>query len=104
MVREARGMADELTLKDFEERIGDEFVAAGDEGATRVLRLDRAEALGEGPEGHRDPFSLIFHEPRGTVLPQQTHALTHEAMGELQIFLVPIGPDAEGMRYEAVFA
>ncbi|MFN7117495.1 MAG: DUF6916 family protein [Saprospiraceae bacterium] len=27
----------------------------------------------------------------------------HPNIGELYIFLVPLGPDAEGMRYEAVF-
>jgi len=24
-------------------------------------------------------------------------------MGDLDLFLVPIGPDGEGMRYEAIF-
>jgi hypothetical protein len=32
------------------------------------------------------------------------HHLEHEALGDLDLFLVPIGPGADGrQRYEAVF-
>ena len=97
-------MADKkLTHKHFEKHVGDEFVATSDDGEKLVLRLQRVEELGDGPKGHRDPFSLIFHEDGHAHLPQQTHSIEHEKLGELDIFLVPLGPDAEGMRYEAVF-
>ena len=91
----------ELTRNDFDKHVGDEFVATSDDGEKLVLRLQSAEQTGEGPEGHREPFSLVFHGD--AQLPQQTHSLEHEKLGELDIFLVPLGPDAEGMRYEAVF-
>jgi hypothetical protein len=29
--------------------------------------------------------------------------MEHEEIGALDIFLVPIGPDEEGPRYEAIF-
>jgi hypothetical protein len=38
------------------------------------------------------------------VLPQGIQRLSHAELGELDLFLVPIGPDAQGMRYEAAFA
>ena len=91
----------ELTHKDFEQHVGDEFVATSDDGEKLVLRLQRAEQTGDGQEGHRDPFSLLFHGEAH--LEQQTHRIEHEKLGSLDIFLVPLGPDAEGMRYEAVF-
>ena len=51
----------------------------------------------------RDPFSLAFRGPRTPVQPQRIYALEHARMGTLEIFLVPTGPDEDGMRYEAVF-
>ena len=36
-------------------------------------------------------------------LPQGTYPMEHETLGRLEVFLVPLGPDAQGMRYEAVF-
>jgi hypothetical protein len=51
----------------------------------------------------RLPFSLLFRGPRGIVLPQRIYTLSHTTLGTFGLFLVPIGPDAEGMRYEAIF-
>ena len=52
----------------------------------------------------RRQFSLLFRGPVDPFLSQGTYRLDHAELGALDIFLVPIGPDAEGMRYEAVFA
>jgi hypothetical protein len=40
---------------------------------------------------------------RGARLEQRIYAVHHPALGAFDLFLVPIGPDGEGMRYEAVF-
>ena len=53
--------------------------------------------------GRRAPFSLLFRGPRTPILPQRTYSLAHAQIGSFDLFLVPIGPDALGMRYEAVF-
>jgi hypothetical protein len=37
-------------------------------------------------------------------MPQRIYRLQHEELGQLELFLVPIGPDADGMCYEAVFS
>ncbi|HEY7037186.1 MAG TPA: hypothetical protein VH482_38045 [Thermomicrobiales bacterium] len=68
-------------------------------------RLVEATALGEDAAsgGRRTPFSLVFRGSRDRVLPQRTYRIEHEAIGEFDLFLVPIGPDRDGMRYEAVF-
>jgi hypothetical protein len=36
-------------------------------------------------------------------VPQAIYAMRHPTLGALDVFLVPIGPDAVGMRYQAVF-
>ncbi len=52
----------------------------------------------------RAPFSLIFRSPgERRHAPQQIYTVRHPELGEIEIFLVPIGPDERGMRYEAVF-
>jgi hypothetical protein len=38
------------------------------------------------------------------VLPQAIYDLEHDALGHLDLFLVPIGPSQGGMRYQASFA
>jgi hypothetical protein len=56
-----------------------------------------------GPSGRREPFNLLFRGPRSPYARQGTHRLEHDRLGTLEIFLVPVGPDGAGMRYEAVF-
>ncbi|NQT89285.1 hypothetical protein HQ560_21130 [bacterium] len=69
------------------------------------MTLTEAAAVGAPPAdgSMRQAFSLVFTGPPGCVLPQQTYQLIHQEMGELDIFLVPIGSDEEGTQYEAIF-
>lgn len=98
-------MADHLDKSDFDHRIGEVFTIALDTGGTLELRLAAVDELGgTSAGGARDPFALLLRGgPRDRYLPQRTYELEHPAMGALPVFLVPLGPDAEGMRYEAVF-
>jgi hypothetical protein len=68
--------------------------------ATPFVALETEEA---SAAGGRIPFSLTFRGPRDRVLPQRTYRFAHAALGEFPLFLVPIGPDSVGMRYEAAF-
>lgn len=52
----------------------------------------------------REPFSLIFRGPGAAVLPQRTYAFRHPALGDFDMFIVPVGRDAEGVTYQAVFS
>ena len=70
-----------------------------------VLVLAEVRSLGHQPNAPRvDPFSLELTGPPAPVLEQRIYRLLHPVLGELEIFLVPIGPGADGrLRYEAVF-
>ena len=37
------------------------------------------------------------------LMPQGIHRLTHSNLGELELFLVPVGRDSAGFQYEAAF-
>ena len=48
-------------------------------------------------------FSILFQGPPSLFLPQRTYTLEHEVLGKFDLFLVPVGKNAEGFEYEAVF-
>ena len=48
-------------------------------------------------------FSLVWRGPADKILDQGTYTVSHPDIGDLELFLVTIGPDESGMRYEAVF-
>jgi hypothetical protein len=50
-----------------------------------------------------ETFSLFFNGPIEFCLPQGIHKLKHLRLGELDLFLVPVGKDKDGYQYEAVF-
>ncbi len=65
------------------------------------LALDKAQSLSDsGREG--GSFRLEFVGPGEPVLPQATYSLTSGEATQ-DIFIVPVGRDAAGVRYEAVF-
>jgi len=97
-------MLDGLTRESFAEHVGSIFRA---QAPDRVLEFKLVEvkalATAAGEERQRRPFSLCFLGPLDVLVPQQTVPLEHAVLGRLGIFLVPIGRDPEGYRYEAVF-
>ena len=52
----------------------------------------------------RRPFALLFLGPVShRYLLQGTYTLQHEVLGHLDLFVVPLGPQAGRMRYEVIF-
>jgi hypothetical protein len=93
-----------FSLETFSPHVGDTFWIRLSDGRVET-RLVEAHPWGSGGNGQsRAPFSLVFAGPGRFVLPQQIYRVEHEVLGEMEIFLVPIGPQREGMRYEAVFS
>ena len=52
----------------------------------------------------RHAFSLVFRGPRNRMLGQATYHFENETIGPLDFTIVPIGPDTEGLCYEAIFS
>ena len=52
--------------------------------------------------GRRAPFSIVFRGPREILLPQRIYRSEHEKFEIFELFLVSIGPDQDGLRYEAI--
>lgn len=84
----------------FSQNLDSEFVLE-DESLSQELRLiDVSERKVSPPYEH---FSIIFRGGADRELEQGTFHLEHPAMGPLDIFLVPIKRDEQGMFYEAIF-
>jgi len=85
-------------------RRGEDFVLRLPDG-TRDLKLVEVRDLGRRPTagGELSNYSLTFLAPAPDVLPQAIYHLEHAALGSMDVFLVPIGRSAEGVRYEAIF-
>jgi hypothetical protein len=97
-------MLESLTAETFHPHEGSDFEVR-DSGGPIVLRLTEVRSLGHQPHAPRvDPFALEFGGPSQPVLEQRIYRLAHPSLGELEIFLVPVGIDpAGGLLYEAVF-
>jgi hypothetical protein len=60
------------------------------------------EAVEQGPFVG---YSLVFRGAADRPLGQGTYTLTHPETGEVEVFLVPIGPADDGThQYEAIFS
>jgi hypothetical protein len=99
---------DRLTATSFAPAVGDAFALdAGEAGRIELqlvdTRLHDPAAPAEDASGARAPFTLEFRGPPEPVLPQRIYGLEHPSFGTLEIFIVPIGRDEAGTRYEAVF-
>jgi hypothetical protein len=94
-----------LTAATFSAHRGTSFRVLGTGDDSVELRLTSVDELPRQVGAPRaEPFSLIFIGPRSPQLPQRTYRLKHGVLGELEIFLVPVGYDTEGgVLYEAVF-
>ena len=49
-----------------------------------------------------ESLSLVLLGPAQPVLPQRIYGLSHEQFGELALFMVPIGRETNGIKYEVV--
>lgn len=93
----------ELRVTHFSPLVGRPFAVKFVDGEI-PLTLSEANDLGWSRPGQRNAFSLVFHGPAKPVMPQRMYRLASADLGELSdVFLVPLGPDEKGMRYEVIF-
>ncbi len=101
-------MLDKISSADFSPylnqrfRIDPEASEPLDVELIEVSELGSASISSDDPEKRR-PFSIVFRGPNDPSLPQGIYDIEHGEMGTLSLFIVPIGPDKEGMLYHAVF-
>lgn len=94
-------MPENLTKDAFADCLNDEFniyltpeniVAAKLEEITELRKMPRNEM-----------FSIFFRVPVDVPFRQNIYEIEHSALGSFELFLVPVGRNEKGVKYEAVF-
>jgi hypothetical protein len=93
----------DLTRDVFSDRVGQSWVI-DEPGAPAIeLTLTEVESLRNYAKLAREPFGLIFTTQGNFVLPQRIYLLRHVDLGQMPIFIVPVGRQGDVTSYQAVF-
>jgi hypothetical protein len=95
-------MLEHLTMNSFSAQLHTKFRIGIETEKTVELELVEVQAHGDVP-GQTERFSLLFRGALDLFLPQGTYRMEHEQLGGVEIFVVPVRKDGEGIYYEAVF-
>ncbi|MCG3198869.1 MAG: hypothetical protein HUU16_07845 [Candidatus Omnitrophica bacterium] len=99
-------MSHPVDLATFSAQVGQVF-HVGENAVPLVLlgvrELPRPMKADGTPLNPRESFSLLFKGPLVSFLPQGTYRFSNETLGELEVFIVPVGKESDGYHYEAVF-
>jgi hypothetical protein len=88
------------TFDDFRRQVGKPYQVEV-QGGRIAMKLDAAQELPSmGRQG--GSFRLEFLGPLQPVLPQATYQV-HGGGQRHEIFIVPVGQEQSGIRYEAIF-
>ena len=94
-------MSEQLSRDNFAAQLSSVFRVQDAQGEVREIALielrdGRASAL-------QEQFALTFRGPRDHFLGQGMFPVEHPVLGPFDLFLAPVGQEADGFLYEAVF-
>ncbi|MSU58984.1 MAG: hypothetical protein EXS35_12600 [Pedosphaera sp.] len=92
----------ELSYATFVELLHSKFRVRGSAPAPVEIELVEVTAHQSG-QAQSGNFALVFTGPLHQFLPQGTYLFEHEKLRAFDLFIVPVGKDQKGFRYEAVF-
>ena len=92
-----------LAAKDFTPLLHRQFLLASGAEPIALELMEVSEVAHRRPSQKRPPFSLLFKTSPARVFPQKIYRLEQEAIGALEVFLVPVTADQDSCCYEAVF-
>lgn len=93
-------MLEQLTSEEFTPPMSLTLEANGQRHMLQVAEVHEFTPHAARP---KPPFSVTLLAPRELLLPQGIYSLHHPTRGALDVFIVPLGPDVRGMRYEIIF-
>ena len=94
-------MLQDWTHELFAKNINTNFIAQHPNLGDVTLELVTVSELRETQRQRM--FALLFCGPLDQPMEQGSLPVVHESMGSDVLFLVPVGREADGFRYEAVF-
>ena len=94
-------MEPSLTHETFAQHANTKFQVQVDENTSVELELTEISELKLHP--NQEEFAIVFRGLLNVFLGQGLRAVTHDQMGQFDLFLVPVRQDEQGFYYEAVF-
>lgn len=95
-------MLDKIAPSVFTALIGKRLRLAWQNGETE-LEVAQVSNLPSNTPREIAPFSLLLRSREKWQGPQGLYALHVPEVGVLELFVVPTGPDADGLCYEVIF-
>lgn len=97
-------MLEAFTLETFVPHVGKTFRVIVDDRQYMPAELLSVTPWGDAGDGKRQPFTLLFRADAAHPIPQATYMVDTEGMEAFPLFVVPLQPESDGTRYEAVFS
>lgn len=94
-------MSELPTRDEFAEHLNTKFRV--ETGAEQWTEMELTEVTELTQKSRQESFSVIFCAPENTPPTQRLYQVRHDALGALDIFLVPVSLDKRGLRLEALF-
>ena len=91
-------MLDSLHYEDYAAQSGTKFELPDANGEIELIEATKKDG---GPQ--QEMFSLLFRGPKERFFQQGIYRMRHAALGEGELFLVPVAQTADGFHYEASF-
>jgi hypothetical protein len=100
-------MSEWQTEAEFRQNLNTQFRLLVDIETPKPIDLTLVEVESRPSDAHEEAgmerFSVFFMSSLEFLLSQGVYRLSHPQMGEFDVFLVPLGQEADGFRYEAVY-
>ncbi|MFZ0845398.1 MAG: hypothetical protein WAM62_06370 [Pseudolabrys sp.] len=88
----------------FAPHLNETFQVAVGESCVEMTLMQATKGKPRDWEGLRkEPFYLLFKCGKPVILPQKIYPFENSALGKLEIFIVPVARDKDGIVYQAVF-
>ena len=97
---------DELRYETVHPLIGSAFrITVPERGDIGLKIIDVCKVMErvKSPRLKREPFSIYLLGPSDVRFSQGTYPFSHDELGELEMFIVPLGPKNGGNQYEVIF-
>src|SRR4051812_2932549 len=101
LLMEVTNLTEKITKEMFRESVNTKFRLKAE--TSDPVELELVELTESSSSPKHEQFALLFHGPQDHFLQQMIYPMEHEKLGELELFLVPIGRNQNGFQYEAVF-
>ena len=95
-------MLDRVRKEDFDSLIGQKVKVYRDDSSSDLEVREVVATRSPSPRA-TEPFRIVLRSRDGWIATQGIFRIEHPALGALDLFAVPIGPDGEGLCYEIIF-